>query len=90
LQGTDHGAVGINPASSSGTVDAAAALRFIIFQGGRVHGDNLVADSLLASAKQRLVDLRASIDQEVRDASWTCKIPPKKCPWRRMPFSACR
>jgi len=27
-----------------------------------------VADSLLASAKQRLEDLRASIDQEVRDA----------------------
>ena len=43
-------------------------LRFPIFQGGRVHGDNLVADSLLASAKQRLEDLRASIDQEVRDA----------------------
>lgn len=64
----DYGAIGTNPASSSGTVDAAAVLRFPIFQGGRVHGDNLVADSLLTSAKQRLADLRASIDQEVRDA----------------------
>ena len=64
----DYGAIGTNPGSSSGTVDAAALLRFPIFQGGRVHGDNLVADSLLASAKQRLADLRASIDQEVRDA----------------------
>ena len=64
----DYGATGTNPASSHGTVNAAAVLRFPIFQGGRVHGDSLVADSLLASANQRLADLRASIDQEVRDA----------------------
>ncbi len=64
----DYGAIGTNPASSHGTVDAAGVLRFPIFQGGRVHGDNLVADALLTRAKQRLEDLRASIDQEVRDA----------------------
>ncbi len=64
----DYGAIGTNPASSHGTVNAAGVLRFPIFQGGRVHGDNLVADFLLARAKQRLEDLRASIDQEVRDA----------------------
>ena len=64
----DYGDIGTNPASSHGTVDAAAELRLPIFQGGRVHGDNLVADSLLAGAKQRLEDLRAGIDQEVRDA----------------------
>lgn len=64
----DYGATGTNPASSHGTVNAAAELRFPIFQGGRVHGDNLVADSLLASAKQQLEDLHARIDQEVRDA----------------------
>jgi outer membrane protein TolC len=64
----DYGAIGTNPASSHGTVDAAAVLQFPIFQGGRLHGDNLVADSLLASAEQRLKDLRASIDQDVRDA----------------------
>jgi len=63
----DYGTIGTNPASNHGTVDAAAVLRFPIFQGGRVHGDNLVADSLLAGAKQRLEDLRAGIDQEVRD-----------------------
>src|ERR1700734_1125990 len=57
----DYGDIGTNPASSHGTVDAAGVLRFPIFQGGRVHGDNLVADSLLARAKQRLGDLRASI-----------------------------
>jgi outer membrane protein TolC len=64
----DYGATGANPGSSHGTVDAAIALRFPIFQGGRVHGDNLVADSLLASARQQLDDLRARIDQEVRNS----------------------
>jgi len=64
----DYGAIGTNPGSNHGTVDAAAVLQFPIFQGGRVHGDSLVAESLLASAKQRLEDLRASIDQQVRDA----------------------
>jgi outer membrane protein TolC len=49
-------------------VNAAAELRLPIFQGGRVHGDNLVADSLLARARQQLEDLHARIDQDVRDA----------------------
>ena len=57
-----------NFASNHGTINAAAELRLPIFQGGRVHGDNLVADSLLTRARQQLEDLRASIDQEVRDA----------------------
>jgi outer membrane protein TolC len=64
----DYGSIGTNAASNHGTVDAAAELRLPIFQGGRVHGDNLVADSILARARQRLGDLHASIDQEVRDA----------------------
>lgn len=64
----EYGGIGTNPASSRGTVDAAAVLRIPIFQGGKLHGDSLVADSLLSQAKQRLVDLRAGIDQEVRDA----------------------
>jgi outer membrane protein TolC len=64
----DYGDTGTNPASSHGTVNAAVVLRLPIFQGGRIHGDNLVADSQLTRAKQQLEDLRASIDQEVRDA----------------------
>jgi len=63
----DYGSTGSNFASNHGTVDAAAELRLPIFQGGRVHGDNLVADSILARSKQRLGDLRAMIDQQVRD-----------------------
>lgn len=66
--GVDYGTIGANFASNHGTVNAVAELRLPIFQGGRVHGDNLVADSILARAKQRLEDLRASIDQQVRDA----------------------
>ncbi len=65
---TDYGLSGVNPGSSHGTVDAAATLRIPIFQGGRVHGDVLEADASLTRERQRLEDLRAKIDQEVRDA----------------------
>ena len=65
---TDYGLSGVNPGSSHGTVDAAATLRIPIFQGGRVHGDVLRADASLTEERQRLEDLRARIDQEVRDA----------------------
>jgi outer membrane protein TolC len=64
----DYGLSGATPGSSHGTVDAAITLRIPVFQGGRVHGDVLQADAALAQEKQRLADLRASIDQEVRDA----------------------
>ena len=64
---TDYGLSGVNPGSSHGTVDAAATLRIPIFQGGRVHGDVLRADASLTAERQRLEDLRAKIDQEVRD-----------------------
>jgi len=63
----DYGLSGVNPGSSHGTVDAAATLRIPLFQGGRVHGDVLRADASLTEERQRLDDLRARIDQEVRD-----------------------
>jgi outer membrane protein TolC len=65
---SDYGLSGVNPGSSHGTVDAAATLRVPVFQGGRVHGDILRADAALSRERQRLEDLRAKIDQEVRDA----------------------
>lgn len=64
----DYGLAGVNPGSSHGTVDAAATLRVPLFQGGRVHGDLLRSDASLRSAQQRLADLRAKIDTEVRTA----------------------
>src|SRR6202522_1156363 len=65
---TDYGLSGVNPGSSHGTVDAAATLRIPVFQGGRVHGDILRANASLTRERQRLEDLRAKIDEEVRDA----------------------
>jgi outer membrane protein TolC len=65
---TDYGLSGVNPGSSHGTVDAAATLRIPIFQGGRVHADVLRADASLDEERQRLEDMRAKIDEEVRDA----------------------
>jgi outer membrane protein TolC len=65
---TDYGLSGVNPGSSHGTVDAAATLRIPVFQGGKVHGDVLRAEASLSEEKQRLEDIRARIDQQVRDA----------------------
>jgi len=64
----NYGLAGVNPGSSHGTVDAAVTLYVPIFQGGKVHGDVLRADAALTEQKQQLDDLRARIDQEVRDA----------------------
>ena len=64
----DYGLTGVNAGASHGTVDAAATLRIPIFQGGRVHGDVIRAEARLNSSKQRLDDLRARIDVEVRSA----------------------
>jgi outer membrane protein TolC len=67
-QVADYGITGVNPASTHGTVDAAVSLRVPIFQGGKVHADVLRADASLQRAKQVLEDMRAQVDQEVRDA----------------------
>lgn len=64
----DYGDVGVNPASSHGTVDAEAVLKIPIFQGGKVHGDVLRADAGLKQVRQKLEDLQGQINQEVRDA----------------------
>jgi outer membrane protein TolC len=39
-----------------------------IFQGGRVHGDILAADARLTESRERLDNLRAQIDTDVRTA----------------------
>ena len=65
---TDYGLSGVNPGTSHGTVDAAVTLHIPIFQGGRVHADVLDADASLTKERQQLQDLRARIDEEVRDA----------------------
>lgn len=64
----DYGDIGVNPATSHGTVNAAAELSIPIFQGGRVHADAIHANAMERQASQRLENLRGQIDQEVRDA----------------------
>lgn len=64
----DYGDIGVNPANSHGTVNAAAVLKIPIFQGGRIHGEALEASAVLAEARQRLENLRGQVDQDVRDA----------------------
>lgn len=64
----DYGAIGVNPASSHGTVNASATLNFPIFQGGRVHGAILQAEATLRQSRQQLENLHGQIDQDVRNA----------------------
>lgn len=64
----DYGDIGMNPANSHGTVNAAAVLRIPIFEGGKIHGDALQAEAALSQARERLANLRSRIDQDVRDS----------------------
>jgi len=64
----NYGDIGVNPNNSHGTLDATAALNIPIFQGGKVHGDVLQAEAALRQSQQQLDNLRAQIDQDVRNA----------------------
>ena len=65
----DYGLAGTYPnVSTHGVFDVRGTLVIPIFQGGRVHGDVLEADARLEQSRQRLENLRAQIDAEVRTA----------------------
>lgn len=64
----DYGILGRRPTESHGTFSATATLQIPIFQGGRVHGEELQADALLRRRKGEMEDLRGRIDAEVRSA----------------------
>lgn len=64
----DFGDIGVNPASSNGTFHVAGTLNVPVFQGGKTHADVLQAEATLRQARQRLEDLRAQIDNDVRNA----------------------
>lgn len=64
----NYGDIGVTPATSHGTVNAAGVLTVPIFEGGKIHGDVLEANAVVRRANERLADLRAQIDQDVRDA----------------------
>ncbi len=65
----DYGLAGTIPnGTSHGVFDARGTLTIPIFQGGKVHGDVLQADAQLEQSRQRLENVRAQVDQDVRTA----------------------
>jgi outer membrane protein TolC len=65
----DYGVASTYPSlDTHGVFDVRGTLNIPIFQGGKVHGDELQADAQLEQARQRLENLRGQIDADVRTA----------------------
>lgn len=65
----DYGVAGTYATlTTHGVFDVRGTLNFPIFQGGKVHGDELQAGAQLEQARQRLENLRGQIDADVRTA----------------------
>lgn len=64
----DYGAASAHPSTASQVFDVRGTLNIPIFQGGSVHGDILQADAKLQQTRERLDNLRAQIDADVRTA----------------------
>ena len=64
----DYGAGGSHPSNATEVFDVRGTLSIPIFQGGSVHGDVLQADAKLEQSRERLDNLRAQIDSDVRAA----------------------
>lgn len=66
--GGDYGVGGGHPSNATSVFDVRGTLSIPIFTGGSVHGDVLQADARLEQSRERLEDLRAQIDSDVRTA----------------------
>ena len=64
----DYGAGSSHPSTETQVFDVRGTLSIPIFQGGAVHGELLQADARLKQSQQRLDNLRAQIDSDVRTA----------------------
>ncbi|HTU32736.1 MAG TPA: TolC family protein [Candidatus Acidoferrum sp.] len=64
----DYGVAGVHPDQSHGVMDVRATVNVPIFTGGATHGDVLQAQAQLTEAQERLANLHAQIDQDVRTA----------------------
>jgi len=64
----DYGAGGAHPSTATQVFDVRGTLSIPIFQGGSVRGDVLQADARLEQSRERLDNLRAQIDSDVRTA----------------------
>ena len=64
----DYGAGGAHPSTATQVFDVRGTLTIPIFQGGSVRGEVLQADARLEQSRERLENLRAQIDSDVRTA----------------------
>lgn len=65
----DYGIAGTySTLGTHGVFDLRGSLTIPIFQGGKVHGDELVADAQVEQSRQKMENLRAQIDADVRTA----------------------
>jgi outer membrane protein TolC len=64
----DYGAAGAHPSAATQVFDVRGTLSIPIFQGGSVRGEVLQADARLEQSRERLDNLRAQIDSDVRTA----------------------
>jgi outer membrane protein TolC len=66
--GADYGTGGAHPSDATRVYDVRGTLSIPIFTGNRVHGDIQQADAQLEQARDRLDNLRAQIEADVRTA----------------------
>jgi outer membrane protein TolC len=64
----DYGAAGSHPSTATQVFDVRGTLTIPIFQGNSVHADILQADARLQQSRERLDNLRAQIDSDIRTA----------------------
>ena len=64
----DYGLGGAHPSTATPVADVRGTLSIPIFQGGSVHGDVLQAEARLDQSRERLENLRAQVDADVRTA----------------------
>lgn len=64
----DYGVAGSHADQSHGVMDVRGTLNVPIFTGGATHGDILQAQAQLTQARERLANMHAQIDQDVRTA----------------------
>ncbi len=64
----DYGSGAAHPSTATQVFDLRGTLSIPIFQGGSVHGDVLQANAKLEQSQERLENIRAQIDSDVRTA----------------------
>jgi outer membrane protein TolC len=64
----NYGTAGAHPSNATPVYDVRGTVSIPVFTGGSVHGDVLQAEARLEQTRERLENLRAQIDSEVRTA----------------------